>query len=224
MHAAELRACVIVEPWEPGEPMAWDAKPGTVCDPGAGGAYDPSTATFRFDLTPVAGALSSGGGYGISIEPVEAPTGPFQVVFKGAEAVTLRLPEAAGPATPPSGSPAPEGPAPVGAPAEPPAPGAASPSSDPLAASPTAPAPDAGATFAFPGPSADLVVDAGPIPPPQSPPEAPPPVAAAPAAAPAAGRAPSYSLTAVYGMLMALAALPLGGRVLACVFGGEEGR
>lgn len=95
-EAAQIRACVIVLPWEPAAPMAWDAKPATVCDDSAPGRYDASADAFTFALGPLADALASAAVHGISIEPVDAPDGPFQVVFKGGDGVALRL------ATPPS--------------------------------------------------------------------------------------------------------------------------
>ena len=90
--AAQLRACAVVGAWGPGAPMAWDARPATVCDAASDGSYDAATAAFHFDLTPLAAALSAPDTRGISIEPAKEPSAPFQVVFKGADAVVCMNP------------------------------------------------------------------------------------------------------------------------------------
>ncbi|MGH8973887.1 MAG: hypothetical protein ACRD0C_11875 [Acidimicrobiia bacterium] len=229
VETAELRACVIVTSWAPGEPMAWDARPRTACDGAAGGRYDASAGTVRFELAAMADALSGTGAQGLAIEPAKAPSGPFQVVFKGAEAVTVRPGEDSAPLVP-----EPE----VGLPLEGGAAGAGGatevsslapaampePSDRPATAGPAA-------SFALSEPvtvlpfSTESAYAAGPAGPTSVPAHAPALAtqakAPSPVTAPAAPGRP-FGLTGVYAVLVVLATLPVGGRLLAPRTG-EEG-
>lgn len=91
LETATIRTCVIVSQWQSAEPMAWDTKPVTACHDGGKGSYDERAQAFRFNLTALAAALSSGGVHGVSIEPAEQQSAPFQVVFRGVGAGGVRL-------------------------------------------------------------------------------------------------------------------------------------
>lgn len=105
---AQIRACVIASSWEPAAPMGWDTKPLTVCDGSPDGVYSAQANSFAFRLDRMADALASAAVHGISIEPVEEPGAPFQVVFKGAAEIRLRLPPPPPTQTAEAPAPAPE--------------------------------------------------------------------------------------------------------------------
>jgi hypothetical protein len=82
---AFLRACLVVTPWEPGAPMAWDDRPRTKCEAAPQGRYVDSPPAFSFDLSAITEDLRSDTVHGLSIEPGDSNSGPFQVVFIGHE-------------------------------------------------------------------------------------------------------------------------------------------
>ena len=176
VEGAQIRACLVVLEWEYAEPIAWDAKPPTICDTSVAGRYDAPTSSFTFALDSLAAAIASPTVQGISIEPVDAPASSFQVVFKPDIKLMLapRAPGSESPRLPSDPS--------IGEPVEP-----TTPAGDVYAAPPvSSTSPDVTPSSALNTSSGARQDDERPV-----------------------------SLTAVYVMLIVLAGLVLGGRVLA---------
>ena len=111
-ESAPLRACLLVTPWQPGAPMAWDTRPLSSCEDAPEGTFSENPPAFTFDVSGLAADLGSDTVHGLSVEPAGDGSGLFQVVFIGAERGGITLEGGAVPLPAPGAAPAPAATAP----------------------------------------------------------------------------------------------------------------